>query len=108
MSNWNKKHSFGSVTAENGKPWPSNKRAAPWLRPICNVFLGAGGGQRTAGTVLMQIRNSSFSLQPGEETGGTAALSLRFVAIINYRRSGQNTVTSHLQKAVVIQLQLYQ
>jgi hypothetical protein len=56
----------------------------------------------------MQFRNSGTCLMRGAGTGGTRRLPARSFAIINYGRPGQQTVISHLQKAVVIQLQLYQ
>ena len=59
-------------------------------------------------TCLMQFRNSGTCLMRGAGTGGTRRLPARSFAIINYGRPGQQTVISHLQKAVVIQLQLYQ
>jgi hypothetical protein len=56
----------------------------------------------------MQFRNSLLSLNSGGGTSGTANIPRRSLGIINYGRDGADTITFHLQKAVVIQLQLYQ
>jgi hypothetical protein len=57
---------------------------------------------------MMQFCNGPFSLLPACGTRGTAKLGCRFVAMINFEKSGQQTVIFHLQEAVVFQLQLYQ
>tara|TARA_R110002020_G_C15814559_1_gene732527 strand:+ start:186 stop:452 length:267 start_codon:yes stop_codon:yes gene_type:complete len=82
----------------NGRPGQGPARAAA----------GRPSARGLSAVPVMQICNGLFSLMPPGGTGGTEMPGCRFVAMINFEKSGQQTVIFHLQEAVVIQLQLYE